>query len=120
MFKLRLDAEDRKRLDAIAAHYSAPAATALRMLIKREHDRLQAQHGAALTREHLAVLRALEDEGGPLEQGEIVSDLQKDYGYRDVKWLGSVLRDLRRDGYIQRLAGGSYSPTSKALAAVKK
>jgi hypothetical protein len=49
MFKLRLDAEDRKRLDAVAAHYSAPAATAIRMLIKEKHDEIRAKQeiGAA-------------------------------------------------------------------------
>jgi len=38
MFKLRLDAQDRLRLDALAEHYSAPAATVLRILIKKEFD----------------------------------------------------------------------------------
>lgn len=41
-FNLRLDEQDRARLDRIAAHYSAPAATAVRILIKREADRLDA------------------------------------------------------------------------------
>jgi hypothetical protein len=40
MFKLRLDAQDRERLDAVATHYSAPAATAIRMLIKEKYDSL--------------------------------------------------------------------------------
>lgn len=38
MFKLRLDAADRARLEAVAEHLSAPAATAIRMLVKREAD----------------------------------------------------------------------------------
>ncbi len=40
-FKLRLDEQDRERLDAIAAHLSAPAATAIRMLIKEKYDAIQ-------------------------------------------------------------------------------
>jgi predicted DNA-binding protein len=42
MFKLRLDDLDRKRLDAVAQHYSAPAATVVRMLIKEKYDGIQA------------------------------------------------------------------------------
>lgn len=38
MFKLRLDEADRGRLDALAEHYSAPAATVIRMLVKRDAD----------------------------------------------------------------------------------
>ncbi len=41
MFKLRLDAQDRQRLDALAEHYSAPAATVLRILIKKEFDSMR-------------------------------------------------------------------------------
>lgn len=40
MFKLRLDEQDRERLDAVAAHFSAPAATAIRILIKEKFDQL--------------------------------------------------------------------------------
>lgn len=43
MFKMRLDAEDRERLDAVAAHYSAPAATAIRILIKEKCDSIDAR-----------------------------------------------------------------------------
>ena len=39
-FKLRLDEEDRERLDRLAAHYGLPVAAALRMLVKREADAL--------------------------------------------------------------------------------
>lgn len=42
MFKLRLDAQDRARLDAVAAHFSAPAATAIRILIKERYDAIVA------------------------------------------------------------------------------
>jgi hypothetical protein len=40
MFKLRLDDADRERLDRVAEHYSAPAATVIRILIKKEFDAL--------------------------------------------------------------------------------
>ncbi|MGH7435424.1 MAG: hypothetical protein ACRENE_07095, partial [Polyangiaceae bacterium] len=47
MFKLRLDAQDRERLDAVAAHLSAPAATAIRILIKEKHDAIRIKEASA-------------------------------------------------------------------------
>lgn len=41
MFKLRLDEDDRKRLDDLSGHYSAPAATVVRILIKEKHEQLK-------------------------------------------------------------------------------
>lgn len=40
-FNLRMGSADRKRLNALAKHYAAPAATAVRVLIKLEYDRLR-------------------------------------------------------------------------------
>jgi hypothetical protein len=48
MFKLRLDESDRQRLDLVAAHYSAPAATVLRILVKKEFEALRAAGAIAL------------------------------------------------------------------------
>src|SRR5258708_13006256 len=55
-FKLRLDAQDRERLEAVAAHYSAPAATAIRMLIKEKYDAIRGHEvfGVQLSAEELA------------------------------------------------------------------
>jgi antitoxin component of RelBE/YafQ-DinJ toxin-antitoxin module len=39
-FKMRLGHEDRERFDALAEHYAAPVATVLRMLAKRDADKL--------------------------------------------------------------------------------
>src|SRR5688500_5881786 len=70
VFKMRLDTQDRARLDRISAHYSAPAATVVRMLIKREDDRQQLgqQSGPrpfTMEDEHLALLRAFPSNGNP-------------------------------------------------------
>jgi predicted DNA-binding protein len=46
-FKLRLDAQDRERLDAVAANYSAPAATVIRILIKEKYDQIGASKAPA-------------------------------------------------------------------------
>ena len=42
MFKLRLDAEDRRRLYVVAEHFTAPAAMTIRVLIKQKHDEIVA------------------------------------------------------------------------------
>ena len=47
MFKLRLDDADRERLDRVAEQYSAPAATVIRILIKKEFDALGLAGAAA-------------------------------------------------------------------------
>src|SRR5258706_6700306 len=39
-FNLRLDEDDRKRLEMLSEHYSAPLATVVRIIIKNEIDRL--------------------------------------------------------------------------------
>jgi hypothetical protein len=53
-FRLRLDASDRERLDVVAAAYSAPASTAIRMLIKEKYD-LISRPGAEYARMNLTV-----------------------------------------------------------------
>jgi hypothetical protein len=52
MFKLRLDGQDRERLEAVAAHYSTSAATAIRILVKEKYDaiRRKAAHDAAIAK----------------------------------------------------------------------
>jgi predicted DNA-binding protein len=59
MFKLRLDDADRERLDRVAEHYSAPAATVIRILIKKEFDAvgLAASAPARLAQEPAAAPR---------------------------------------------------------------
>jgi len=46
MFKLRLDAEDRARLDRIAEHYATSHAASIRMLLKREDDAISTRSSA--------------------------------------------------------------------------
>jgi antitoxin component of RelBE/YafQ-DinJ toxin-antitoxin module len=40
VIRFRADADDRRRLDALAAHYAVTPSTLLRMLLKKEHDDL--------------------------------------------------------------------------------
>jgi hypothetical protein len=40
VIRFRADADDRRRLDALAEHYAVTPSTLLRMLLKKEHDAL--------------------------------------------------------------------------------
>jgi hypothetical protein len=74
MFKLRLDAEDRDRLDAVAEHYSAPAATAIRMLIKEKYDELRPKAGDQL---ELTLGEPAENEHAPAKIREAAAKWRK-------------------------------------------
>ena len=52
VFKMRLDAEDRDLLDGLARHYSAPAATVVRILIKEKHASLGIYRPRSVTAGH--------------------------------------------------------------------
>jgi len=102
MFKLRLDAQDRKRLEAVAAHLSAPAATAVRMLIKEKYDAVEAARAVHLGREHHDVLWNFS--GDPrATRGDIARSMNR-IGY-DATWGGltRVLNELRAEGYVKRV-----------------
>lgn len=38
LFNVRLDADDKERLEVLSKHYALPAANVIRMLIKRDFD----------------------------------------------------------------------------------
>jgi predicted DNA-binding protein len=44
-FNLRLDADDKERLEVLSKHYAAPAATVIRMLVKRDFDAVARANG---------------------------------------------------------------------------
>lgn len=44
--RFRADADDRRRLDALAEHYAVTPSTLLRMLLKKEHDELVRREAA--------------------------------------------------------------------------
>ena len=50
MFQMRLDEEDKARLDAVAKYLSAPAATAVRILIKEKFESLPVEKPAPKTK----------------------------------------------------------------------
>lgn len=42
-FNLRLDDQERQRLEVLAWHHAAPLATAVRMIVKQAYDELSAE-----------------------------------------------------------------------------
>ena len=114
MFKLRLDDHDKKRLDALAEHYSAPAATVVRILIKEKFDAVQelkASTTLELTPLHETMLMLLRD-----GSAHTPDDLARHPGW-NAAWRGfnRVLNELRREGYVTK-HDGKYTQTAKAAA----
>jgi antitoxin component of RelBE/YafQ-DinJ toxin-antitoxin module len=115
-FNIRLDEQDRMRLDEIAAHYAAPAATAVRILIKREHDRLALETGETgepfeLEQRHHDVLRAIKTLTARKKGGVQMADMREEVGSaKSARWpaalLPTTINELRRAGRIVRLSSG--------------
>jgi hypothetical protein len=111
MFKLRLDAQDRERLDAVAAHFSAPAATAVRMLIKQKYDEIKARHGftdaESFDMAMLGYARHCDREGLTYSQpSATASDWDGDeYVLRNVN--GELARFTSKDGKFRMKKGGA-------------
>lgn len=133
-FKLRLAAEDRRRLDDLAAHYSAPAATVMRILIKERHAQLPPPPRASMVEElrdeHKLLLSVLKDwseshVGRPIprvdldEQGFALALNVSLPRYPNASFRGGnarILNDLVRWGYLQRVKG----PKGSALVLLPK
>jgi len=121
MFKLRLDEEDRRRLRVVADHFSAPAATAVRMLIKKEYDELvqRKQLPLSLTTAHKHVLNAIGGLGPLALLDEIETELRPLYDGKSVPWVKAIVKELRDHDYVQRLGvglGAGYVLTDKGSA----
>jgi hypothetical protein len=103
-FKLRLDEEDRARLESVAKHYSARAATAIRWLIKEKFDAIEAEKVTTLGREHHDVMWCFSGGSERVSRGDVARAMNR-VGY-DAKWtgLGRALNGLRAEGYIKRVS----------------
>jgi hypothetical protein len=130
-FRLRLDATDRERLKAVAAHFSAPESTAVRILIKEKYDALALQRAQIndddfrwedLHREIVGVL-ADDTKREPMPTDEIYRCLSEGenrggghYGHSAFKTaIPRALNALTRNGYMRRLKSG-YVLTPKGSA----
>ena len=97
-FNLRLDGQDRARLDEIAEYHSAPAATAVRILIKKEFDRLVALRRKSLSPVETAVLKCLFEEEHQMSVPELEATLDEAY---DQKEIGAAVKSLRGLRYVE-------------------
>jgi antitoxin component of RelBE/YafQ-DinJ toxin-antitoxin module len=104
-FKLRLDAEDRERLELVAEHFNVPSVTAIRILIKNKVADLQA-------RLSFDMVKASEEILTNPNQPERVRAVA-------VRFLGLVTKDsgadpiaMRRAAVLlQRFKGGKGGPS---------
>ncbi len=116
VFRMRLDDQDRERLDLLAKHYSAPAATVLRILVKEKYDAVKLVEGDSfeLEAEHTAVLGCL-NANTPTSVDDMARELNSEGWEAKMKWLPRALNELRRAGYIRRMLSG-YMLTPKGAA----
>lgn len=99
-FNLRLDEVDRTRLDAIAQHYSAPAATAVRILIKREFDRIIAEEIRTQSPEDRALAQVVCD---TYQAGK---DPKRSRAVR----AALAAADAAAEAVLSKAAAGGYAP----------
>ena len=133
-FRLRLDATDKERLDVVAAHYSATASTAVRILIKEKYDAIQAakrtvvedfrdEHGLVLE-----ILSAWDDQGngdpilresldGPDFAKALDGCMPSHPNANFHGGLSRILNELTRWGYLRRVKGPAYMVLGKSLLA---
>ncbi|MBI5536866.1 MAG: hypothetical protein HY898_29360 [Deltaproteobacteria bacterium] len=126
-FNLRLAEEDRVRLDALAAHFSAPAATAVRMIIKAEYDRLQLRPLTAHKTNTDPDPFTLSDENelrwcsdlireignGSLTFEQIAAEMNTRGYNAPLRGMTRRLNALRRHGYVRKTASKGYELTDK-------
>lgn len=120
VFRMRLDDQDRERLDMLAKHYSAPAATVLRILVKEKYDVVKAYEGDSfeLEQQHTDILGGLNATTGT-SVDDIALHLANACHYMaqgpHMRAIPRLLNELRRAGYIKRLSSG-YVLTPKGDA----
>ena len=129
MFKLRLDADDRRKLDELSVHFSAPAATVVRMLIKDKHrevlpeptrfDPFTMVRDEEVLEEYVRVLKEIRANTTP-EAGASLSAIeaglqewQYPHNARIWKALPRMLNEIVRAGYAKRKER-HYHATTKA------
>jgi len=132
-FRLRLDTADRERLKAVAAHYSAPESTAVRILIKEKHDAIKAASLLTAgdddfrwgeTHDHILGIIFDDSKSEPVPSDEISRRLAEGenrgsafYDHTTFKTeVPRALNALARNGYLRRLKSG-YVLTPKGKAA---
>lgn len=120
MFKLRLDEQDRDRLDAVAQHLSAPAATAIRMLIKEKYDAIggdDLEPLRELRHDHYMVLEQLRSKQ-PTTAEQLGLKLQATGRY---PWFLRILKQLVLSEYVTRSGEGyALSPRGRAEMKTKR
>ena len=107
--KIRIDEADKRRLEDLAAHYSAPVATVVRMLAKEKHDAITALEPA-----YLDVMWRLSGTVHPTPLKTLAEALR-----RTVAWTSDALAILVERGLVQERKGG-YTTTLAGEAKLRR
>lgn len=115
-FNIRMSEEEAERMARVADHYALPVSGVIRMLIKKEADRLDRleQETFELDDLHLDILGVLPTDMSVMSKQDIVEMLDRTTGWGQpaFKAFPRLLNELRRAGYIKRYVNG-YSLTQK-------
>ena len=120
VINFRLSADEAQQLQEVAAHRGLDTSSVLRMLVKKEHDRMQIEKRIAaepfqLDAQHADVLRAMHEDGAPISRDDLAVQLNRWGHEARLRWLPRTLNDLTRNGYLRRLTSG-YAITEKETA----
>ena len=129
VFKMRLSDDDRKRLDRLAEHYSSPAATVVRMLIKERTDSIPTKSPLRLQSHHIDILEFLKSRRKPVASRRIDEDLTSDeHAYGRGVWpcgevnngLADWLSELERAVYVAQVREDEWMITEHGRAAIRR
>ena len=125
-FKMRLDDEDRARLGALAEHFSAPAATVVRMLIKEKFLEVAGQlalPGAPpVPPEQVDLLWCWRNAPQkPLSEEVLFESMQETGHYPFKTWRGlpRLLSEAKSAGFLSKV-GAAYALTPMGVAWVTR
>ena len=125
MFKMRLDADDRARLDDLAKHYSAPAATVVRILVKEKHEDVMSERLRTRTNAEaqgyarVAHEQHFESRRGMFETEEEETDRAVFFDNNPYRWRAeehSKLRQFMAANGMKIVGEASYPPSGESAA----
>lgn len=104
---IRFSPEESARLEAVANHYGLNGAGTIRMLLKREHDKIVL---AGLEPEDLELLRTLPEDGSPMTRNVLAKAVSPGGGGAALQRVAASVSRLLRFKLISR-AGTEFAVT---------
>jgi len=109
-FNMRVNDEERERLDLVADHFGVDAADALRLLLKREAEGIRAAQGDRPTRR--SIVRIV------FSEREVTDDVLAIRLRSNVRKTAGVARELARAGIFRTRVSTTIPNTRAALGGV--